>query len=71
MQSRAHHGVVLLQDLHVMNELVLLLAHPLVVHSVKVPLLAEFVPGGRRLHAYIVGLFRPCGLVKITPTALV
>lgn len=46
-----HHGVMLLQDLHIMDELVLLLGHSLVMHAVEVALLPELVPGGRRLHA--------------------
>ena len=44
-----YHGVVLLQDLHVMNQLVLLLSYSLVMHSVKIPLLAKLVPCCRRL----------------------
>jgi len=46
-----HHGVVLLQDLHIMDELVLLLGHSLVMHAMKIALLPELVPGCRRLHA--------------------
>lgn len=44
--GKSYHGVVLLEDLHVMYELVLFLGHTLVVHAVEVPLLAEFVPCG-------------------------
>ncbi len=51
MVSQAHHGVVLLQDLHIMDELVLFLGHSLVMHAVEVALLPELVPGCRRLHA--------------------
>lgn len=34
-----------------MDELVLLLGHPLMMHAVEVALLPELVPGCRRLHA--------------------
>ena len=44
-----YHRVVLLQDLHVLDQLVLLLSYSLVMHSVKVPLLAELVPCRGRL----------------------
>ncbi len=40
---------MLLQDLHIMDQLVLLLGHSLVMHAVEVALLPELVPGGRRL----------------------
>ncbi len=51
MVSQAHHGVVLLEDLHIINELVLFLGHSLVMHAVEVALLPELVPGCRCLHA--------------------
>ena len=50
----AYHGVVLLQNLQVVYELVLLLSHTLVVHPVEVPLLAELVPGIRCLDSRAV-----------------
>ena len=40
----SYHRVVLLQDLHILDQLVLLLSYPLVMHSVEVPLLTELVP---------------------------
>lgn len=49
-QEGIYHGVMLLQDLHVMDEFVLFLSHTLVMHPVEIALFAKFVPSGRCLH---------------------
>lgn len=45
---------MLLQYLHVMNQLVLLLSYPLVMHPVEISLLAKLIPGCRCLHQQAV-----------------
>ena len=40
----SYHGIVLLEDLHVVDQFVLLLGHTLMMHAVKISLLPELVP---------------------------